>query len=292
MTFDVTAAAPRYTARVAHYAPGAPFGPRLLHDYELVWILSGSATWEFRHPDLAAPTRHALRPGDVLIARAGGADSYTWDEHNRSSHAYLHFDMTGEVAEVEEWPVVRRTGRADLVWGLCEHLLDLSNRDDDSALPATRRALVVLLEAVLGRRGAVADSRLAESPLGTVVSHLRNEWRTRGLRIVPLEELAAAAGITTGHLSRVFSREFGCGLSASLELVRLGRAAIELQRSNLTIAEIARQTGFANPYHFSRRFSHAYGMPPGRFRRDGTADALAPLSAAELTPLWNALQRT
>lgn len=290
MTSDVSRATPKYAARVAHYPPGSPFGPRMLRDYELVWILSGSATWEYRHPQLPAPVRHAVRPGDVLIARAGGTDSYAWDERRTSSHAYIHFDVPDLDPSAERWPLVRATGQDDVVWALCGYLLELSDRDDREVLAATQRALVVLLEAFVGRRSATPDRRLADGPIGAALSHVRRVWRTDGLKIVPLEELAATAGLTVGHLSRLFSQAFGHGLSASLELVRLGRAAIELQRSNLTLDEIARHAGFANPYHFSRRFSHAYGIPPGRFRRIADTDALAPLTAAGLMPLWNVLQ--
>ncbi len=292
MTSGLASATPGYAARVAHYAPGSLFGPRVLRDYELVWILTGSATWEYRHPQLSAPARHALRPGDVVIARAGGTDSYVWDDQRPSSHAYVHFELPDLDRAGEPWPLVRATGQADVVWALCGYLLELSNRDDGEMMSATQRALVVLLEAFVGRRNPKPDQRLADGPIRAMLSHVRRVWSADGLRIVPLDELASAAGLTVGHLSRVFTRAFGYGLSASLELVRLGRSAIELQRSNLTLDEIARHTGFANAYHFSRRFSHAYGIPPGRFRRAPQTDALAPLSAAGLMPLWNALQES
>jgi AraC-like DNA-binding protein len=292
MISEASRATPKYAARVAQYAPGSPFGPRQLRDFELVWILSGSATWEYRHPRLPTPARHAVRPGDVLIAPPGGVDSYAWDELRPSSHAYIHFDVPDLDPSDGPRPLVRATGQDDVVWALCRYLLELSDRDEPDVLAATQRALVVLLEAFVGSRSSVPDRRLADGPVAAALSRVRDVWRTDGLQIVPLEELAATAGLTVGHLSRLFSRAFDHGLSASLELVRLGRAAIDLHRSNLTLDEIARYAGFANPYHFSRRFSHAYGMPPGRFRRTADTDALAPLTAAGLMPLWNFLQES
>ena len=98
-----------------------------------------------------------------------------------------------------------------------------------------------------------------------MVEAVRNQWR-RGLTPIPVPALAAAAGVSTGHLFRIFRTEYGCSPARALEIIRLARAAILLQRSNATIAEIAHRCGFANPYHFSRRFAAVYGLPPGRFR--------------------------
>ena len=76
-----------------------------------------------------------------------------------------------------------------------------------------------------------------------------------------------------------------------LELVRLSRAAVLLQRSNASLAEVADATGFANAYHLSRRFRAAYGVPPGRFRRTlPGADPLGPVREAGLLPLAQALR--
>ena len=55
------------------------------------------------------------------------------------------------------------------------------------------------------------------------------------------------------------------------------------------LAEVARQTGFANAYHLSRRFSLTYQTPPGAYRRDGSGDPYAPLDAAGLRDLARAL---
>jgi AraC-like DNA-binding protein len=54
-----------------------------------------------------------------------------------------------------------------------------------------------------------------------------------------------------------------------LELIRLGRAATLLERSNLTVTEVAVSVGFRDPLHFSRRFRRAYGVSPRAYRAGG-----------------------
>ena len=79
--------------------------------------------------------------------------------------------------------------------------------------------------------------------------------------------------------------ELGCGPARALELVRLARSAATLQRSNASLAAVGAQHGFANAYHFSRRFSQAYRMPPGTFRALGLGpDPLEPVRRAGLLP--------
>ena len=108
--------------------------------------------------------------------------------------------------------------------------------------------------------------------------------RGRGrLRVLSADELAEAAGVSVGHLFRVFRAEYGCGPIRAIELVRLARSAVALQRSNASLGVVAAQHGFANAYHFSRRFAQAYGMPPGAFRRQRLSpDPLEPVRQARL----------
>jgi AraC-like DNA-binding protein len=52
------------------------------------------------------------------------------------------------------------------------------------------------------------------------------------------------------------------------------------------VAAVAEDCGFANPYHFSRRFRRVYGQPPGRYRRAATRLApTEPLARAGLLTL-------
>jgi len=67
-------------------------------------------------------------------------------------------------------------------------------------------------------------------------------------------------------VSRLFRHHYGIGPVAAFELLRLARAATLLVRSSLSVAAVAHDCGFANPYHFSRRFHRVYGQPPGRYR--------------------------
>jgi AraC family transcriptional regulator len=56
------------------------------------------------------------------------------------------------------------------------------------------------------------------------------------------------------------------------------------------VAAVAHHAGFANPYHFSRRFHRVYGQPPGRYRRAPTRlEPSEPLAHAGLLALSDRL---
>lgn len=281
---------PKYTARRADYPPGSHFGPRLLVDYELVWLLAGSATWSCDRPGIDEPLSVDLRVGDIALARPGFTDRFAWDARQQSVHGYLHFRLP-EIPETapDDWPLVRTAAPGGLLDGLCRYLVQVSGDGGAPALAATANATRVLLDLFVRGEAAARDS--ASAPVLAAVRAVRAIWRTDGMRPVALEELARAADISVGHLSRSASGDLGRGLAGALELVRLGEAAVQLQRTDHPAERIARAAGFVSPYHFSRRFALAYGTPPGRYRRyHRDDDPLAPLAAADLLWLWTELR--
>jgi AraC family transcriptional regulator len=241
--------------------------------------------------DGAASARQVrLHPGTLLLAPSGIVDSYQWDVSAPSRHAWAHFrvDDPGRLAETE-WPLTRNLAASPVLSGICSYLLDLAALGTEESRTRTQELMGVLLELFV--RGQPDDPQPARSEhIANAVEAVRTIWERNGIRIIAADELADAAGISPGHLFRLFRAEYGCGPAHALELVRLARAAVALQRSNATLTEIADSCGFANAYHFSRRFAAAYGSPPGTFRgRHPVGDPLAPLRTAGLLPVGHAL---
>jgi AraC-like DNA-binding protein len=52
-----------------------------------------------------------------------------------------------------------------------------------------------------------------------------------------------------------------------IRIIRLQRAAILLEKSQLTVSEIAYQVGFNNPKYFAKLFKEEYQMLPTEYRR-------------------------
>jgi AraC-like DNA-binding protein len=67
------------------------------------------------------------------------------------------------------------------------------------------------------------------------------------------------------HLAHVFVREVGMPLHVYAETIRTRRAR-SLLKSELSIAQIAFQLGYADQSHFTRRFKQFQGVTPGQYR--------------------------
>ncbi|MET9478186.1 MULTISPECIES: AraC family transcriptional regulator [unclassified Streptomyces] len=83
---------------------------------------------------------------------------------------------------------------------------------------------------------------------------------------VDLQSLAAESGLTYDTFRRRFTAEVGQTPSAFRSVRRLQAAATLLRLTDMTHREIARTLGFADEFHFSRRFRAHFGMPPRAYR--------------------------
>lgn len=81
------------------------------------------------------------------------------------------------------------------------------------------------------------------------------------------DDLCDRLGISRRQLERLFKRYLDQGPMAFYLNLRIERAFIYLNETNMTVAEIAAATGFANTSHLSRQFRARYGASPHSFRK-------------------------
>jgi AraC family transcriptional regulator len=245
---------------VADYPAGAGLPPRVIEDFEFVWMLRGTARFE-----VAEVT--PLAPGDLLLVPPGIRHRFEWDAAQPSRHGYVHFGP----ADVGRLPVpmVRliRMSDADPLAGLCAYLLWIGGGNHDEWQIWQRRTLEFMLALV--DSGPLPSLDAAPTPSGPVlaaISHLRREWARMPLRRIGVQELARAAHVSRGYLNRLFQAGFGVSASVALEHLRCSRAEALLTRTDLKVAAIAHQCGYADVEHFSHRFSFVHSVSPTGYR--------------------------
>lgn len=84
-----------------------------------------------------------------------------------------------------------------------------------------------------------------------------------------VEALAALAGITPAHFSRVFRKATGVSPHRFVLETKINRAKELLTSSGTSLAIVAESLGFASQSHFTRAFRAVAGVAPGAFRRSG-----------------------
>jgi transcriptional regulator GlxA family with amidase domain len=94
------------------------------------------------------------------------------------------------------------------------------------------------------------------------LDHLRERWD----QPVPLDELAAVAGLSRFELARRFAAQVGLPAHAYQTGLRVNRARAML-RAGRAPAEVAVACGFADQAHLTRTFRRIVGVPPGRYAR-------------------------
>ena len=80
-------------------------------------------------------------------------------------------------------------------------------------------------------------------------------------------QIAEEMGIARVRLDRLFARELGTSVGKEILHQRLIRVKHLLRDSTLTVAEIARETGFCNAGYLVNVFHRELGMPPGDYRK-------------------------
>jgi len=84
---------------------------------------------------------------------------------------------------------------------------------------------------------------------------------------ITLEEIAASASVSTRECLRCFQSSIHQSPMEYLIACRVGKAARLLERTELSVTEIALRTGFGSPAYFSKIFRRETGKTPVGYRK-------------------------
>lgn len=103
------------------------------------------------------------------------------------------------------------------------------------------------------------------SALRKAERYLRNNYSRR----LSLSEVARVAKLSPAYFSTLFKQEMGEGFSDYLARLRIEKAALLLLKTNLSLPEIASQSGFEDQSWFSKTFKKIMHLSPGKYREMG-----------------------
>lgn len=107
-------------------------------------------------------------------------------------------------------------------------------------------------------KGGLGDRKILQV-LEYIYTHLNQD--------IKLADLAASAGISPFHFSRLFKQSMGMSPHQYLLQQRVERAKQLLKSSQLTIADIALQCGFNSQSHLGKSFRELTGITPSNYRK-------------------------
>ncbi len=99
------------------------------------------------------------------------------------------------------------------------------------------------------------------SPLA-IEEEFLNNYRT-----ITLSDLAATTHLSTRQLQRLIQKQYGTTFQKKRTQARISAACILLKATSCSLGEIAEQTGYSSPEHFSYAFRQQMGCTPGSYRK-------------------------
>lgn len=106
------------------------------------------------------------------------------------------------------------------------------------------------------------------------------------------DRLAEVACMSPYHWHRIYRAVHGKTLAATVKRLRLQRAAAELAASDRSVSLIARRCGYPNLQSFNRIFKAAYGLPPARYRKEGSHQTFQMVHEKEDRVMYDVTLRT
>jgi AraC-like DNA-binding protein len=247
------------------YERNAPFQwsrGRTLPYYGLVYLVAGEG--EFSTDERR---RQCVRAGDMLLLFPDVWHNYRpcadtgWTEFWVLYDGRLPDHWAAQQCLRPEQPVLWPGIDPGLV-GLFEQMLSIA-RSGPPFANQLLAALVMQIVAVLLARVQDRDNphesvrRLIER----AQQHIDSQWN----QPIDMKQLAASLQLSYRHFRRLFQRATGVPPGQYLLNLRVNRAKRLLAESR-PVAEVAEQSGFSDPYYFSRVFKQKTGIPPARWR--------------------------
>ena len=227
-----------------------------------------------RRGDEIPPHRHAN--DYVCIVLAGGfaeQERNTWRDRQRGCFFTHHagethhdaFGPSGAMCVNLHYPAGENGPPME---GICPPPAVIAAQKLALELAASSREELVMASLAAEIMGALRLEdgvyRDAGKWIDTIVEAISDEpdrrWR--------LSELAAIAGRHPVHVAQSFRAKTGISLGAYQRLQRLTRLTLELRNGDAALATLAADFGYCDQSHMTSEFRSAFGITPGRYRRE------------------------
>jgi len=217
-----------------------------------------------------------ITPGSVGLIPPGVNHEYHY--RGRSEHLYAHFNLRSTGGDATPIAALQDLG-SDFT-PLCERFEHAIHVFRNRPAQAEARVWDVLWE--LSERTTRNEQRQTRRHVA-----LDRACRVIQARIsepLSLADLAAPAGVSPAHLTRLFRAEMGLTATDYLRRCRLERALHLLTRSDVPIKEVACEVGIPDLHAFNKAIRRGYSLSPRELRARGAAPNGLTLRSEAPTP--------
>ncbi|WP_246072949.1 helix-turn-helix domain-containing protein [Paenibacillus dokdonensis] len=206
---------------------------------------------------------HRCQPGDVTLIKPGTPHQYGTVKGMRWHFMWAHFpDHALQANLLPEAKLFNETVMGDsnrnrIYWAFSRLLTDSRERSsywNELCLSSLSEVLILLAR----RRKQHFDSRV-EDTLNRISQGMREP--------IKIEELAAAVQLSPSRLSHLFKKSTGLSIIDMLNQMRIRQAALLLEHTDRSLADIAYDVGYQNYNHFINQFHKWQDMSPSGYRK-------------------------
>ena len=208
----------------------------------------------------------AVSRGGVVFLPAGRPHAYGASESDPWTLWWFHFtgsDSDGLVRAAHAAAGGRVTHLRDPapVASLVSQVIDAL--DSGPTISALIRASGAAWHAIAQ---VIATGRRSPGPALHPVERAVEHLRATAPQRTSVSALASMVGLSPSQLSSLFREHLGVSPLQFQVQLRMSRARELLDGTDLSIASVARTSGYEDPMYFSRQFTRVHGMTPTAYR--------------------------
>ena len=247
------------TGVIALAHPFTTWRPCGRQDYYLMYMIEG----ELDLPLL----QQVIRPGQLLLFAPGAETKNVKSDSQDMAYYWMHISGRGVAALLEACSLepgrVYDAGVSQAVLDDFHHLFDnFLYRDAylEPAAAALAGQILVKLRRSINRR-QLTKHELSPERISRSLALIHQQYS----RSISVRELADLEHLSVSRYAALFRACMGLSPQAYIIRMRLDMAMELLQRTDLSVKQIAQTVGYADQLYFSRLFRSRCGVPPSRF---------------------------
>lgn len=254
-TIHLTAIGSRFHAEDHHIERNQP-----IPQHVLLYCYEGKGWYRINNK------KHTLETGQSVILPANEPYSYASSKDNPWMLLWLHFEGT-----LAEYYAENANSNLNMNVNIFNELYDTINQS--YAIDNLRYATTLLHQLFwqlcsISQQSSQQPTSMPETKTmpkptpSSLISYLQQHID----QTVTLNELATITGYSPSYLSTLFKQTTGHAPLVYFNIMKIQRACLLLDTTDLPVNQICLKIGIDDPYYFSRLFTKVVGVSPMNYR--------------------------